>query len=105
MYKAVPCLLWISLWTGPGFTAQSLFNQQQTTWTLTNGWIRAEFQLTPEGYFQTLALSDARNGDQWTASPARPMTPVHFATDANIYDAARQYTMVSHSTQRTVPAG
>ena len=38
--------------------AQSNFGPGQKTWTLSNGWICASFQLTPEGFFLTQQISD-----------------------------------------------
>src|SRR3954452_2838577 len=105
MHKASAFLLWISLWVSPEFGAQSLFDPQQGTWTLTNGWIRADFQLTDQGTFQALSLADLRSGDVWTASPVRPMTPIRFATGQNVFDSGRQYRLISHYTQDATPSG
>ena len=44
----------ITLLAGLAFGgAQSNFDPEQNTWTLSNGWIRASFQLTPDGFFLT----------------------------------------------------
>ena len=47
-------LLSITLLAIPAFGgAQSNFDAEQNVWTLSNGWLRATFQLTPDGYFLT----------------------------------------------------
>src|ERR1035441_11053908 len=72
----------ITLLAGLAFAqAQANFDAEQNTWILSNGWIRASFQLTPEGYFLTQQISDLQSGDQWAASPNRPTSPVRLQTD------------------------
>ena len=69
-------VLSITLLAGLAFGgAQSNFDPDQNTWTLSNGLIRASFQLTPEGFFLTQQISDLQSGDQWAASPNRPTSP------------------------------
>src|SRR5450759_3726014 len=86
----------ITLLAGLAFGgAQSNFDADQNTWTLSNGWIRASFQLTPEGYFLTQQISDLRSGDQWAASPNRPTSPVCLQTDSDLFDAQTQFILVA----------
>src|SRR5262245_42984497 len=99
MRRVLVVVLWMGFSVTAPFGAQSLFDAQQRTWSLNNGWIRTVFQLTPEGYFQTLSLTDLRTGDQWTTSPARPMTPIRMQAGNDIFDARTPYDLVEHSTQ------
>jgi alpha-galactosidase len=86
----------ITLLAGLAFGgAQSNFDAEQNTWTLSNGWIRASFQLTPEGYFLTQQISDLQSGDQWAASPNRPTSPVCLQTDSDLFDAQTQFILVA----------
>ena len=105
MRKALIVCLWISLSAPVHFGAQSLFDAQQRTWVLTNGWVRTVLQLTPEGYFQAMSLSDLRSGDHWAASPTRPMTLIHLQIGNDLFDAQRQYDLVKHYTEAINPAG
>ena len=50
--------------------AQSNYDPDQNSWTLSNGLIRATFQLTAEGLFLTQQISDLTSGDQW--APSQP---------------------------------
>src|SRR5688572_14132650 len=105
MQKVLIVLLWITLSAPLDFGAQSLFDAQQNIWTLTNGWIHAVFQFTPEGYFQASSLSDLHSGDRWIAAPERPMTPIRLQIGDDVFDAQRQYALVKHYTEPTVPGG
>ncbi len=58
--------------------AQSNFDPAQNSWTLSNGLIRATFQLTPEGLFLAQQISDL--------AFRRPMDP--FPQSAIIPDTA-----------------
>ena len=86
--------------------SQAIFAPDLNQWTLTNGLIRAVFQLTPEGYFLTSEISDLQSGDHWTASAKRPTSPVRLQADADLFDANTPFQFVSQSTQSiTAPAG
>src|SRR5262245_11197452 len=99
MRRAFVIFLWITLAANVDFGAQSVFDPAQRTWVLNNGWIRSVFQLTQEGYFQAVSLSDLRSGDQWTASPARAMTPIRLQIGTDNFDAQTQYDLAEHYTQ------
>jgi alpha-galactosidase len=99
MRRVLLTVLCISLSPSFHYGGQSLFDPQQNTWTLTNGWIRTVFQLTPEGYFRTLLLSDLRSGDQWHASPSDPMTPIRLQVGSDVFDAYRQYNLINHGAE------
>src|SRR5260370_39735724 len=84
--RRLSILLWILLLAPAGFGASSaIFDASQNKWTLSNGWIKASFQLTPDGAFTTQQISDLKTGDTWTASPNRPTSPARLQTDSNLY--------------------
>ena len=98
-------LLWMAVAAPLGFGAQSIFDPSQNTWTLGNGWIRAVFQLTPDGYFLTRQISDLQSGDQWTPSPNRPTSPVRLQTGTDVFDAQRPFLLLDQYTQQVKPSG
>ena len=87
------------------FAAQSIFDPQQNQWTLNNGWIRATFRLTPEGYFLTQEIADVQSGDRWTASPNRPTSTVRLQADADLFSASTPFQLLGQYAQTIVPAG
>ncbi len=96
----------ITLLAGLAFGgAQSNFDPEQTTWTLSNGWIRASFQLTPDGYFLAQELFDLQSGDRWAPSPNRPTSPIRLQTDSDVFDAQTQFFLVAQSAGRIDPGG
>ncbi|MGA2271087.1 MAG: glycoside hydrolase family 36 protein [Bryobacteraceae bacterium] len=97
--------LWMSLAAPLGFGAQSIFDPTQHIWTLSNGWIRAVFQLSPDGYFLTQQISDWQSGDQWMPSPNRPTSPVRLQAGAGVFDAQRPFLLLDQFTQNVDPSG
>jgi alpha-galactosidase len=96
----------ITLLAGLAFGgAQSNFDTDQNIWTLSNGLIRASFQLTPEGLFLTQQISDLQSGDQWTASPNRPTSPVRLQTASDLFDAQTRFFLVAQYAQSVNPGG
>ena len=87
------------------FAAQSIYDPQQSRWTLNNGWIRASFRLTPEGYFLTQEIADLQSGDSWTASPNRPTSPVRLQADDDLFSASTPFQLLGQYTQTVMPAG
>jgi alpha-galactosidase len=85
--------------------SQSNFDPDQNTWTLSNGWIRASFQLTPEGFFLTRQISDLQSGDQWVASPNRPTSPVRLQVDSDLFDAQTRFLLVGQYAESVNPGG
>jgi len=70
--RIVGILVSVALCAGLAYGgAQSNFDSEQNIWTLSNGSIRAAFQLTPDGNFLTRELTDLQSSDRWTASPNR----------------------------------
>ena len=99
-------VLGITLLAGLAFGgADSSFDPDQNIWTLSNGWIRASFQLTPEGFFRTQQISDLQSGDQWTASPNSPTSPILLQADSDLFDAQTQYFLVAAYAQSINPGG
>lgn len=80
--------------------SQSNYDADQKLWTLTNGWIRASFQLTPDGYFLTRQISDLKTGDQWSASANRPTSPVRLQADADLFDAQSAFFLYGQSVDK-----
>jgi alpha-galactosidase len=83
---------------------RATYEAEKKTWTLSNDWISASFQLSPEGYFLTRELAGARSGDVWTASPNQPQSLVSLKTDADVFDAGTAYNLVRQFTE-SVGAG
>ena len=98
-------LLWMAVAAPLSFGAQSIFDPSQNTWTLGNGWIRAIFQLSPDGYFLTQQISDLQSGDQWTPSPNRPTSPVRLQAGTDVFDAQRPFLLLDQYTQNVNPSG
>jgi len=90
----------IGLITGSLYAGtQANYDSDQRIWNLSNGLISASFQLTPDGYFLTRQIADMRNGDAWSASPARPTSPIRLQTDADIFDAATRFDIYSQTAE------
>ena len=99
-------LLGITLLAGLAFgRTQSNFDPDRNTWTLSNGLIRASFQLTAEGFFLTQQISDLHSGDQWTTSPNRPASLVHLQADNDLFDAQTKYFLITHYAESINPGG
>ena len=98
-------LLWMAIAAPLGFGAQSVFDPSQNIWTLSNGWISAVFQLTPDGYFLTRQIADLQSGDQWTPSPNRPTSPVRLQAGADVFDAQRPFLLLDQYRQSINPSG
>ncbi|HJZ96330.1 MAG TPA: glycoside hydrolase family 36 protein [Candidatus Solibacter sp.] len=85
--------------------SQAIYDQDLNQWTLTNGSIRAVFQLTPDGYFLTREFSDLLSGDRWTASN-RNTSPIRLQTDNDVFDAQTPFQFVSQNSEAIAsPAG
>jgi alpha-galactosidase len=87
------------------YAAQANYDAAQNLWTLSNGWIRALFQLTPDGLFLAQSITDLQSGDQWLASPNQPSAAVRLATANGTFDAQTQYALIDQYTQTTNPSG
>src|SRR5580765_8298609 len=84
---------------------QSNFDPERNTWDLSNGLIRASFQLTAEGFFLTQQISDLQSGDQWTASPSRPASLIRLQADNDLFDAQTKYFLITHYAESVNPGG
>jgi alpha-galactosidase len=87
-----------------GSAAQSTFDPQQNSWTLTNGWISAQFALSPAGIFSVGWLADQQSGDVWMPRWGQITTPIRLQLGGDVYDESRQYTLFDHYTQ-SLPNG
>jgi hypothetical protein len=104
--RSAGIVLCITLMAGSAFGgAQSIFNPEQNSWTLTNGLIRATFQLTPEGLFLTREITDLNSGDQWAPSFNRPTSPIRLQADSDLFDTQTQFLLVSQSGASINPGG
>ncbi|HUA61533.1 MAG TPA: glycoside hydrolase family 36 protein [Verrucomicrobiae bacterium] len=88
-----------------GYGAQSTFDPQRNTWTLTNGSLKAVFQLTGAGNFLVQDVSNVTSGDHWYASADHPSSPVLLTAGNEVFDAQRQYTLLNQWTEATTPSG
>src|SRR3954454_5169925 len=89
-------VLIFAVFTCLGFgSSQSDFDPDQNLWTMSNGSIRAVFQLTPEGYFVARQLSDIGSGDQWNALANLATSPIRLQIDDDVFDAQTQFTLVA----------
>jgi alpha-galactosidase len=99
-------VLCITLMAGSAFGgAQSVFDPEQNSWTLSNGLIRATFQLSPEGLFLTREITDLNSGDQWVPSFNRPTSPIRLQAGNDLFDAQTQFLLVSQSGASINPGG
>jgi alpha-galactosidase len=99
-------VLSITLLAGLAFgRTQSNFDPDRNTWALSNGLIRASFQLTAEGFFLTQQISDLQSGDNWAASPNRPISPIRLQADSDLFDAQTKFFLVSHYAESVNPSG
>jgi hypothetical protein len=85
--------------------AQSNYDPDQNSWTLSNGLIRVTFQLTAEGLFVTQQISDLTSGDQWAPSLNRPASPIRVQADSDIFDAKTQFFLVHQYPASITPGG
>jgi alpha-galactosidase len=99
LYSAVLCA---SLAYGG---AQSNFEPEQNIWTLSNGSIRATFQLTADGYFLTRELADLQTPDRWVPSANRPTSVVRLQAGNDTFDAQTPFLLVSQNAESINPAG
>jgi alpha-galactosidase len=104
MRKAILLLL-ASLLPVISSGAQSNFDPEKNTWTISNGWVSAGFQLTGSGAFVAQSLRDLQTGDIWEASTDRPSAFIRLQAGNEVYDADRAYTLVDHYTLATTVAG
>jgi hypothetical protein len=98
-------LLWMAAAAPLGFGAQSVFNPSQNIWTLSNGWISAVFQLSPDGYFLTQQISDLESGDQWTPAANQPTSPVWLEVGTDLFNAQRPFLLLDQYSQNVSPSG
>ena len=104
MRKAIQILIWVTFFAVLGSAAQSTFDPQQNSWTLTNGWISAQFALSPAGVFSMRWLADQQSGDVWMPPSGQTSTPVRLQLGGTLYDESRQYTLSDQYTQ-SLPNG
>jgi len=88
-----------------GRTAQSVYDPNQNTWVLSNGWIQATFQITADGHFLTQSVNDLTTGDMWSAPANQPSSPIHLQAGNDIFDANRQYSLLDQYTVSLSPSG
>ena len=104
MRKSIQMLLWVSFAASLGSAAQSTFDPQQNSWTLTNGWISAQVALSSSGTFSLRWLTDQVSGDVWTAPPGQASTPIRLQLGGQVYNESTPYTLSDQYTQ-SIPNG
>src|SRR5579883_2304921 len=104
MRKAIQILIWVTFLAVICSAAQSTFDPQQNSWTLTNGWISAQFALSPAGTFSMRWLVDQQTGDGWMVPAGQVSTPIRLELGGDVYDESRQYTLADQYTQ-SLPNG
>jgi hypothetical protein len=97
-------LLWVIFAASLGSAAQSTFDPRQNSWTLTNGWISAQFALSPAGTFSLRWITDQVSGDVWIAPSSQSSTPIRLQLGGEVYDESRVYTL-SDQYSRSLPNG
>src|SRR3954466_14873584 len=95
--RKVVLLLLMSLPSLLAAGAQATFDPQLNIWTIGNDSLRATFQLTSAGLFNTRAISDLSTGDNWKSPSASPSTPIRLQIGNDIYDADRKSTRLNSS--------
>ncbi|MEO8595317.1 MAG: alpha-galactosidase [Candidatus Solibacter sp.] len=85
--------------------AQANFDPDQNIWSLSNGLIRATFQLTPSGNFLTNDLSGLQTGDRWVAADGRPNSVIRLQTETDSFDAETQFSLVGQYAESLSPGG
>jgi alpha-galactosidase len=98
-------LLALSLSAASGGTSQAIYDPALRHWTLDNRTIRAEFDLTEEGYFRTAALKDLTRGDNWLPATGRSTSIIRFHVDNDEFDAQMPFQLVEQRVEPTQPAG
>ncbi len=99
-------LLGITLLAGLAYGGtQADFDAEQNLWTMSNGWVRAVFQLTPDGYFLTRQFADLQSGDQWNASGKRATSPVRLQADNDVFDASTQFLLIAEYPESILSGG
>jgi hypothetical protein len=104
MRKAIQMLIWVTFFAATCSAARSTFDPQQNSWTLTNGWISAQFALSPAGVFSMRWLADQQSGDVWMPPPGQVSTPIRLQLSGDLYDQSRQYALSDQYTQ-SLPNG
>jgi alpha-galactosidase len=94
-----------SLSATAGYGAQASFDPQSNIWSLTNGSLKATFQLTDSGNFLVNEVSDASAGAYWRPLSNRPSSPVILTAGSEVFDAQRQYTLLNQWTKTITPSG
>src|SRR3954453_296707 len=84
--------------------AESKYDPELQTWTLTNGWIEAKLQFS-NGRLYAQSLRDVRNAETWRAPAGMPTSLIRMEAGGEAYDAQRLYTLVDQNTQPASPAG
>src|SRR5437870_13736040 len=94
-----------ALTVGTTFGAQSTYDSQTSTWTISNGWIRTIFQLDASGRFLTREMADLRTGDRWAESPNRLSGPIRLTAGDQVFSSQTQYQFIDQFQQSLQPAG
>jgi hypothetical protein len=103
LWRVLKCVVSIALVGTAAFGAVSNFDSDRNTWTLSSSAMRAVFQWTPDSRLIAQSLSNLATGDTWTVIGAA--SPIRFATDSDLFDGNRQFTLVSRRSDSIAPSG
>ena len=84
---------------------EALFEPGQKRWTLSNGWIKADFRLTPPGNFVLESLSDLRTGDTWAAPAGVTSSMWRLRAGGVWFDGSTPMRLVKYATTGLEPDG
>jgi hypothetical protein len=73
------------------------YDEQTSAWTLSNGQIRAVFQLAPDGYFVFRSLTDLQRGVEWAPPSGVRSTPFRFQFGARVIDEHTRFRLIGQS--------
>ena len=81
------------------------FDPDQKRWSLSNGWIKTDFRLTPPGNFILESMSDLRTGDTWTAPEGVTSSMWRLRAGGVWFDGATPMRLVKYATEGVEPDG
>jgi hypothetical protein len=83
---------------------QFRFEPRERLWTLQNGVVSAQFQLTQTGNFVFRSFTDLRNGDTWSAPQDAASSPVRMQAGDFTFDSSTAFTL-ARQFSRSIPRG
>lgn len=81
------------------------YDEQTGAWTLSNGQIRAVFQLSADGYFGFRSLTDLLRGVEWAPPAGIRSTPFRFQLGDTVIDEHTRFRLIGHSVRPVARRG